>query len=972
MEALIHIEDKNNKVLDYIPQDSYWGEVRHRELKSNRDTFDFETFSDKPFSKYIEDQNRIIIPDKLTGFAEFIIDEHIEVLNNNDSHGLRVYTTASYLLLKKSKVINPYISQAQAATAHVGNVLQGIEEWKIGNIAYTGIRTLEIEEHTNPYDLLKRIASEFNLELQFRVVIKDDVITRYVDMVERVGAWRGYEVTLGHNLIGIERKSKSSDVVTALVGIGPADTEGNRKTVLVTNEDAKERWGVYGRHLIDVYYPESTDQNMTTERLTTLTENELEKRIAARVEYVSDFNTLAEKIGQQVFLGDTIRITDTKFNPPLYLEARVHTSEEGIKLNSPTKAVLGDYIEFTEAEVKSIFRLLQKEVAVKVSNAQLADYTYDKTAIDTKDQSTYEDGTLYSDQMKQQAISAAALDAQNKASAAQQAAEEYALAKAELAETQAKAHADGIVDAEEQARIDADIAKLAEAKEHAETKASEAQSAAEAYTRSQLTGYVNTTLYDNEMSAIQAQIDNQITSHFKNYAPSLTNLPASDWTTNAEKDTHIGDLFYNSSTGYSYRFMLDNTVYKWVLVRDEGIAKALQDAAQAQDTADSKRRVFVAQPTTPYDIGDLWANGNNVYRSTVTKTTSATFSSADWTKIGDVTSQNTSADTSKVAGVAASTIKDKANNSLQLGQSYNGSGFSNSEGLFSNRADGLVRVLGNADVGFVIQKRAVTTDPWEEAFYVDTNGILSAAGLAMKGGAYNSEVNQPVDMGDGTFTNMLYEILIEGATVKTKRTWDYNNTVYEVEMSGGNFYARIIDVIGEIETANLNASGLSFYEETTGRDYFSFSVFDDHTRIYQNGVYIGFFDSTGLFMNGKIDMQGGNIENVGQLIGDDFERTPSLQNGWVPYGSPYGPATYYKDAQGFVHLSGLVKGGVIGAYDPMFVLPAGYRPLNRIMFNVLGEASKTRVDVDANGSVSVTIGTNGYVTLNGIYFKQAR
>jgi hypothetical protein len=257
------------------------------------------------------------------------------------------------------------------------------------------------------------------------------------------------------------------------------------------------------------------------------------------------------------------------------------------------------------------------------------------------------------------AINAAALDAKAKAEAAQAAAEQYALAQAEAERVKAEAYADGKVDDEEQARIQQANANLQAAKTHADQAAADAETAANAYTNSKLTNYIDATLYSQKIDELQAQIDNQIESHFFAYEPTLSNAPASRWMTNAERQKHIGDLFYNTDTGYSYRFALDGTTYKWVLVRDEGIAKALADAANAQDTADSKRRVFVSQPTTPYDTGDLWDNGGTVYRSTVTKTSAASFSVADWVKIGDVTSKNTSKDTSNVGGRPSSTIEDK-------------------------------------------------------------------------------------------------------------------------------------------------------------------------------------------------------------------------------------------------------------------------------------------------------------------------
>ncbi len=57
--------------------------------------------------------------------------------------------------------------------------------------------------------------------------------------------------------------------------------------------------------------------------------------------------------------GDTVKIKDTTFNPPLYLEARVHTQERSIKRKGKKTVELGDFIEFTEEEVNAIWKTLQ-------------------------------------------------------------------------------------------------------------------------------------------------------------------------------------------------------------------------------------------------------------------------------------------------------------------------------------------------------------------------------------------------------------------------------------------------------------------------------------------------------------------------------------------------------------------------------------------------------------------------------------
>ncbi|MGY3718892.1 phage tail spike protein, partial [Sutcliffiella cohnii] len=79
--------------------------------------------------------------------------------------------------------------------------------------------------------------------------------------------------------------------------------------------------------------PETSNLDLTEEELTRLTEIELAKRVNAVVEYRGDIADLESVPGMEdkkIRFGDTIKIKDTKFNPALYLEARVHTQERDI------------------------------------------------------------------------------------------------------------------------------------------------------------------------------------------------------------------------------------------------------------------------------------------------------------------------------------------------------------------------------------------------------------------------------------------------------------------------------------------------------------------------------------------------------------------------------------------------------------------------------------------------------------------
>lgn len=145
------------------------------------------------------------------------------------------------------------------------------------------------------------------------------------------------------------------------------------------------------------------------------------------------------------------------------------------------------------------------------------------------------------------------------------------------------------------------------------------------------------------LKELQDQVDGNITTWFYSGVPTDVNEPASTWTTDIEKNNHLGDLYYDKETGYAYRYSLDNDTYSWIKITDNDVTQALAVANSAKDTADSKRRVFVVQPTTPYDVGDLWIKDEELYRCQTTKASSETFEENDWiiaTKYTDDTKAN--------------------------------------------------------------------------------------------------------------------------------------------------------------------------------------------------------------------------------------------------------------------------------------------------------------------------------------------
>lgn len=145
--------------------------------------------------------------------------------------------------------------------------------------------------------------------------------------------------------------------------------------------------------------------------------------------------------------------------------------------------------------------------------------------------------------------------------------------------------------------------------------------------------------FNSDVNNLQGQIDGAIETWFYEVDPTDENEPAVHWNTDDLKKVHLGDLYYNTVSGYCWRYQLQNGSYSWSRITDVDVTKALADAAAAQTTANSKKRVFVTTPNPPYDVGDLWTQGStgDIMRCQTAKTSSQSYAAADWVKASKYT-----------------------------------------------------------------------------------------------------------------------------------------------------------------------------------------------------------------------------------------------------------------------------------------------------------------------------------------------
>lgn len=172
------------------------------------------------------------------------------------------------------------------------------------------------------------------------------------------------------------------------------------------------------------------------------------------------------------------------------------------------------------------------------------------------------------------------------------------------------------------------------------------------------------TIVNGSLGELQDQIDGAIETWFYDPVPTLTNQPAVNWTTDKDKNTHLGDLYYDGN-GKAYRFQLTGATYEWKVITDSDITKALADAKKAQDTADSKRKIFVRQPldTEAYEVGDLWVNAtfgstysNDVLRCKTAKAAGTSFSINHWEKASKYTDDQAALEAQRLAKAAQADV----------------------------------------------------------------------------------------------------------------------------------------------------------------------------------------------------------------------------------------------------------------------------------------------------------------------------
>lgn len=203
---------------------------------------------------------------------------------------------------------------------------------------------------------------------------------------------------------------------------------------------------------------------------------------------------------------------------------------------------------------------------------------------------------------------------------------------------------------------------------------------------------------DGMLAVMQSEIDGAIETYTGTVVPTLNNEPASSWTTDDDKDKHVGDVYYvvnagNEADGYCYRFTKSGSTYSWTLIKDNDVTAALQRLTEAEgnieglQTFESTTSTWITE--TNGEISSLQTRTSTVETSLGDKVSTSTFNTLSQTVAENTANITTLSDTveSKADGSTVETLSNTVNE-VQQTASSNSSKISNLTTVLGTNADG--------------------------------------------------------------------------------------------------------------------------------------------------------------------------------------------------------------------------------------------------------------------------------------------
>lgn len=346
---MIHILNFNDEIIDFISRSDNAVIQANYERDKSSELLDLIVLSKR--AEHFKKRNRVIIQDINGVYREFIIERTEE-----NGQYLQVECTASYVPdISTAKPIMPGKYEKMTVDQKLSEVLRDTN-WSVGDCDYGGIRSNSWTSPRTPYEMISQLTTNHKLEPDYEIIIEgNEVKQRLVNMKIPSHLFKGKEIVYGKDLLSIKRTVDFSEVKTALIGIGPEKENGDRIFVEEVDDEAQQQFNLPQRYIYGIYEPETEDDNMTLERLRTLTRTELNKRKSAAISYEISVVDLEKEYPHEIIrFGDIVRIKNPDFTPSLYAESEVIGFKHDL-ISGNCTYTFGNIIEYKEETLRKYF-----------------------------------------------------------------------------------------------------------------------------------------------------------------------------------------------------------------------------------------------------------------------------------------------------------------------------------------------------------------------------------------------------------------------------------------------------------------------------------------------------------------------------------------------------------------------------------------------------------------------------------------
>ncbi|MCD5140450.1 hypothetical protein IVP04_03755 [Mammaliicoccus sciuri] len=361
---MIHVLNFNSEIIDFISQDDS-AIIRAEHTRSKEDKselLNITLLSER--AEHFKERNRVIIQEPNGAYKEFIINRLEE-----EGQYLEIECDASYVEdIGKAKPIPAGKFTKMTVNEALSETLKD-SGWEVGLCEYGGIKSMSWTSVRTPHEIISQLTTTYKLEPDYVIEIKgNEVVRRKVNMIQPKPLFEGKEIIYGKDLISMKRTVDMSEVKTALFAFGPEKDDGTRISTVVVDDEAQQQFNLPKRYLWGIYEPESDDQDMTLERLITLTKTELNKRKSSALSYEIDAFDLEKEYPHEIIrFGDIVRIKNPDYTPSLYAESEVVGFVHEL-ISDDLTWQFGNVIEYKEDDLLKYFRSRMEEIEKKLNN----------------------------------------------------------------------------------------------------------------------------------------------------------------------------------------------------------------------------------------------------------------------------------------------------------------------------------------------------------------------------------------------------------------------------------------------------------------------------------------------------------------------------------------------------------------------------------------------------------------------------